>query len=173
MATTEPPGDCHGCPLSDRRSFLRSAALTLGSIMLGLGLTPDQARALPVRFAAPHAVDPDHVAYPIPAGDEVQIDRDNEVILVRHSNELYAFNLSCPHQHTALKWNQDDGQFQCPKHHSRYQPDGEFISGRATRSMDRFGLTRDGSNVVVHLDQYYRQDKEPGQWAGAVISLAS
>ena len=56
---------------------------------------------------------------------------------MRFQGVVYAFNLSCPHQNTALKWQPDDQRFQCPKHKSRYQPDGTFISGRATRGMDR------------------------------------
>ena len=28
---------------------------------------------------------------------------------------------------TALKWAPRDAQFQCPKHHSKYRPDGSFI----------------------------------------------
>ena len=62
-------------------------------------------------------------SYPTRA-DGVQIDRAQEVILVRWQSAVYAFNLSCPHQHTALRWNQGDGQFQCPKHHSNTGPTG-------------------------------------------------
>ena len=34
------------------------------------------------------------ISYTIPAADGVQIDKDNEVILVRWQNAMYAFNLS-------------------------------------------------------------------------------
>ncbi|NUQ21593.1 MAG: Rieske 2Fe-2S domain-containing protein [Gemmatimonadaceae bacterium] len=50
------------------------------------------------------------------------IDRDSEVILTRWQGLVYAFNLSCPHRHTALRWNDDAHRFQCPKHHSQYTP---------------------------------------------------
>jgi len=101
-----------------------------------------------------------------------ETDRDNEVILVRYQNEVYAFNLSCPHQNTALRWNEDSMRFQCPKHHSQYQPDGEFITGRATRNMDRLAIRRDASNtIIVDPDTMYRSDEDAADWKAAVIKL--
>jgi Rieske Fe-S protein len=114
---------------------------------------------------------PGAATYPIPPQDGVQIDRDNEVILVRWQNAVYAFNLSCPHQNTALRWNEGDAQFQCPKHHSKYRPDGTFISGRATRPMDRLSLTRNGDSVVVDLNAMHKDDIDHAGWTAAVVTL--
>ncbi len=112
------------------------------------------------------------VRYPIPAKDGVRFDDENEVILVRFNGRVYAMLLSCPHQNTALKLDPaGSGGFYCTKHESRYKPDGEFISGRATRNMDRFAIRRDGASVAVNLDVYYESDSEPTQWAGAVITV--
>jgi Rieske Fe-S protein len=101
----------------------------------------------------------------------VQIDRENEVILVRWEGAIYAFNLSCPHQHTALRWRDGDSQFQCPKHHSKYRPDGTFISGRATRGMDRFNLTRSGDELTVDVDSMHKQDEDRAGWDAAALHL--
>ena len=109
--------------------------------------------------------------YPIPATDGVTIDDKNEVILVRWQSQIYAFNLSCPHQNTALKWLAADGRFQCPKHKSRYQPDGTFISGRATRNMDRLPIKRDGSSVVVDVDHAFESDKDQAAWRAATVQV--
>ena len=109
--------------------------------------------------------------YPIPAADGVTIDRDSQVILVRSANTVFAFALSCPHQNTALRWNEHDHRFQCPKHKSKYQPDGTFISGRATRAMDRYAIKRDGANVVIDLATVYEQDKDAAGWGAAAIHL--
>jgi len=85
---------------------------------------------------------------------------------------MYAFNLSCPHQHTALRWDDADHRFQCPKHHSKYQPDGEFISGRATRNMDRFTIRRDaGNNIVVDVDAMLRSDQDLAAWTAATLKV--
>jgi Rieske Fe-S protein len=84
---------------------------------------------------------------------------------------MYAFNLSCPHQHTALRWNDSIKEFQCPKHKSKYQPTGNFISGRATRSMDRFAIQRNANNIVVDVDTMYQEDEQAAQRKAAFIKL--
>ena len=109
--------------------------------------------------------------YPVPAKDGALIDKKNEVILVRWEHAVYAFNLSCPHQNTALKWNDKDMRFKCPKHNSRYTPDGTFIDGRATRGMDRFSVTLEGNNVVVDVKAMHKQDADPTGWAAAMAKL--
>ena len=118
---------CEACPLVERRAFLGQAALALAGVVAALGGAPGKAAALPLRFGRALAAAGDLLTYPVPAADGAQIDHDNQVILVRYQQKVYAFNLSCPHQNTALHWQPEDGIFQCPKHHSRYQPDGTFI----------------------------------------------
>jgi nitrite reductase/ring-hydroxylating ferredoxin subunit len=156
--------DCDHCPLaSGRRAFLHAAAHAAGAFAV-LVLTPRGAAALWSSTTQ---------RYAIPATDGAVIDRDNQVILVRWQDAIYAFALSCPHQNTALRWLDADGRFQCPKHHSRYQPDGTFISGRATRNMDRLTITRDGDAVVVDVDALHKSTDDAAGWAAAVIHLAS
>ena len=113
----------------------------------------------------------DEASYPIPAADGTTIDTDNEVILVRFHNVIYAFSLACPHQNTALKWIDDEHHFQCPKHKSTYQPDGTFIEGRATRGMDRYAIRRDGAKVVVDLSTVFEQDKDGAAWSAAQLPV--
>lgn len=163
---------CEQCDLANRRDFLREMLAAVAAACATFGATPAQAAALAVRFARGIRVRNEEHAYPIPPADGATIDKENQIILVRFEHNVYAFNLSCPHQNTALRWNADETQFQCPKHHSRYRPDGVFLSGRATRSMDRFGVRRDGANVVVDVDKFYRQDKNPAEWAAAAIALS-
>jgi len=147
--------ECESCPLAGRREFLRDAFFGL----------------LAVRFGGALARRGAELTYPLPATDGATIDKDNQLILARSEEKVYAFNLSCPHQNTALRWYPEDSQFQCPKHHSRYRSDGVFISGRATRSMDRLGIRRDGANVIVDVNKFYREDQNPAEWAAAVVTL--
>jgi nitrite reductase/ring-hydroxylating ferredoxin subunit len=110
-------------------------------------------------------------SYTLPAEDGVNIDQDNEVILVRNAGHVYAFALSCPHENTALRWRKQDQRFQCPRHDSKYQPDGTFMSGRATRHMDRFAIRRDGQKVIVNLARLWRSDQQKSEWDAAAITL--
>jgi len=164
--------DCESCPLiSNRRDFLRDAAFGVAGVLATLGIARSAA-ALPVSMIKAAARGKAGITYAIPAADGVQIDRDNEVMLTRYQNAVYAFNLSCPHQRTALRWNEQDKQFQCPKHHSKYDPKGDFISGRATRGLDRLAIVRQGTNVVVDIDQMYKEDEDATQWTSAFVKLA-
>ncbi len=111
------------------------------------------------------------VEYPVPASDGAIIDRQNDVMVVRYRDECFAFALSCPHQNTALKWLPADNRFQCPKHKSKYSPDGVFLSGRATRNMDRLPIRRAGSRLLVDADRVYESDKNAAGWAAAMVPL--
>jgi len=163
---------CCGCEdAADRRAFLRDAARAGVALLVALGASPARAGALTFRSVVARHAGLGEVSYPLPADDGVSIDRDNELILVRYDGRAYAFALSCPHQNTALRWLEKDSVFQCPKHKSRYQPDGTFISGRATRGMDRFAIRREGGAVLVDLETLYQQDEDGAGWAAAVVKL--
>ena len=139
--------------------------------MAGVALRPETAAAVPVVEASGTQTGPAEHSYPLPAADEVTIDRDTQVIVVRFQQKAYAFNLACPHENTALRWKARDGRFQCPRHESQYQPDGTFISGRATRNMDRFAIRRAGDSLVIDLDRLFRSDQQASDWAAAAVSL--
>jgi nitrite reductase/ring-hydroxylating ferredoxin subunit len=159
--------DCGGCTLLGRRAFLRDAAFAAAAIA-AVGAT---AGAMPVRLIDAIARHDEFVTYPLPTADGVFIDRKNEVIVARAANQVYAFMLSCPHQNTALRWNASDHRFQCPKHQSQYAPDGTFIEGRATRSMDRFAVQRKDDNLVVNLDKVFEGDRDAAGWKAASLAL--
>jgi Rieske Fe-S protein len=162
------------CALYDameRRAFLRDAVLRALAAIGALSLVADSAAALPVHFTSGSGGRADKT-YPIPASDGVVVDKDESVIIARFQGRVYAFSLACPHQNTVLRWDGGNGRFQCPKHRSRYRPDGSFIEGRATRGMDRFAIKQDGANIVVNLDALYRQDEHAAQWTSAFVSVS-
>jgi Rieske Fe-S protein len=99
------------------------------------------------------------------------IDKAEGVIIARSAGRVLALSLTCPHQNTALRWQQKAGEFQCTKHKSRYKPDGIFIAGRATRAMDRFAITREGASVVVDAARLFRADEQTAEWTAAVLSV--
>lgn len=162
--------DCGGCRLS-RREFMQDMLVLAAGALAAQGLTPSSALAMPMNMVAASSRRGQDATYPIPQQDGASIDRDNQVILVRFQSHVYAFALYCPHQHTALRWEAAEGRFQCPKHHSKYRPDGVFISGRATRGMDRYAVRQEGESVLVNLDKLYRDDEDHAGWLAAAVSL--
>ncbi|WP_461411802.1 QcrA and Rieske domain-containing protein [Gemmatimonas sp.] len=164
MKNAAPLPDCTMC--TARRDFLRQS-LTVGTALAGLALFGP---VTPLQAIEPRS-DRGPVKYALPAADGVSIDKVNEVILCRHAGEVYAFALSCPHQNTALKVMPKGAGFQCPRHKSKYQPNGTFVSGRATRNMDRLQITRDGDTITVDPAVAFESDTDPAKWAAAVIKV--
>jgi nitrite reductase/ring-hydroxylating ferredoxin subunit len=170
--STNPCTTCGETTTADgtsRREFLKCTGTVFSLAMLGLDAT--SAVALPVSMGAKGAAAGSERRYPIPASDGVTIDKSNQVIIVRYQSGVYAFNLACPHENNALKWLPKDNRFQCPKHQSQYQPTGNFTSGRATRNMDRLGVSREDNALVVDLNKFFQSDKNPAGWAAAVVAL--
>jgi len=155
-----------------RRGFLGHAvALPTALAVVGHLLDADTAEAAGIRPVAAVPSDGPEQRYPIPAADGVSIDQANQIILVRSNGRIMAFNLACPHENTALRWRRQDGRFQCPRHESKYQPDGTFLEGRATRNMDRLPIRLDGNQVVVDLSVMFRSDEDPAKWAAAAVAV--
>jgi nitrite reductase/ring-hydroxylating ferredoxin subunit len=163
---------CAGCgSATSRRRALGQISTAALAAMAGVELWPGSAAALPVSEGAGAPAGGSTTRFPLPAADAVSIDRQTQVILVRFQQSAYAFNLACPHENTALRWKERRGHFQCPRHESEYQPDGTFISGRATRNMDRFAIERVGDELAVDLDRLFRSDEQPQEWAAAAVAL--
>ena len=179
MSSNDRPSDgadrpsCEGCALVARRDFVREAGAAAVSILIALGATPARAAAAPIEFVSALGGGTDEKSYPIPAADGVQIDKDNATMLTRWQGKVYVFSLACPHQNTMLHWSDKDHEFQCPKHHSRFQVDGTYVpnSGRATRGLDRFAVRKDGNNVVANLDSLWQQDEDEAAWNAAFITV--
>jgi Rieske Fe-S protein len=161
---------CDGCGTS-RREFLGRVSLGALAAAVAIEIGAGGADAFPVTFVEGTQVAANQRSYPIPAGDGATIDRTEEVIVARLGQQVFAFNLACPHEHTALRWRAEDMRFQCPRHGSKYQPDGTFISGRATRNMDRFAVQHSGNTLIVDLSQLFRSDQQSAQWTAAAVTV--
>jgi nitrite reductase/ring-hydroxylating ferredoxin subunit len=165
-----PCASCGGGPgVPSRRAFLQLAAcVTISAAALGLSAT--DAEALAVGFVEGTPAGSER-RYPVPAADGVTIDKTGQVIVVRYQGHLYAFNLACPHQNQMLRWLPKEGRFQCPKHESKYQPTGVFMTGRATRNMDRLGVRVEGAELLVNVDRMFKSDQDPSGWAAATAAV--
>lgn len=164
----QPCSACGSCMA--RRDFVLRG---LGTALLAgvWSALPRAAAASPIGWLEGRT-EGDGIRYPVPADDGVQVDRGNELIVVRHAGLVAAFALSCPHQRSMLKWREKDGIFRCTKHGSEYSPDGAFLQGRATRNMDRLGIRLEGAEVVVDPATVYKSDEDAAGWAAAVVRIA-
>jgi hypothetical protein len=92
---------CSECDVgSSRRRFLREAGMALAALA-ALGISAEATELKLGRVTALLRAG-SVVRYPVPSADGAQIDNQQEIILVRWQGSIYAFNLSCPHQRTAL-----------------------------------------------------------------------
>jgi nitrite reductase/ring-hydroxylating ferredoxin subunit len=153
-----------------RRDFLNRVSSLAFAALVASGVESKDACGFPL-IAVCATLESDECSYPIPFSDSVSIDQGNQVILVRHANHIYAFPLACPHENAALSWQPQDGRFRCPRHQAKYQPDGSFISGRATRNMDRFDVRIQDQKVVVALNKLYDSERQKSQWEAAFVAL--
>ena len=152
-------GACAGCE-PDRREFMKEVARVAVLLLV------------PLTWRTGVALASGGLQYPLPSSDGATVDKENELIVARVQGKAYAFALSCPHQRTMLKWLPGEGRFQCPRHKSKYRPDGSFISGRATRGMDRHPIRLDGSTLVIDSPSTYREDRDAAAWQTAFVAVS-
>lgn len=164
-------GRCHCFDAEwTRREFLSKASyLAIAALFSADGRAKD-ADAFPLSVISGN-LEGAECSYGVPSSNGVGIDSDNQVILVRNANCVYAFALACPHENTALRWRPRDGYFLCPRHQAKYQPDGGFLSGRATRNMDRFSVRLEGQKIIVDLNRLYRSDEQKAEWQSAFVTV--
>ncbi len=154
-------------PDETRREFLRSSGCMVLALVAADAL-PGDLLASPIQVITGTPSGKER-SYPVPASDGVSVDRDAQLILVRTQGRVMAFALSCPHQNAAVRWSDKDQRFKCTKHDSKYQADGVYKSGRATRNMDRFAIRSDGHGLVVDLSRVFHSDTDAAGWAAAVV----
>ena len=166
--------DCHECAVAtaSRRAFLREVgAAAIAALTLTAIATPAAALAESVSELLPTGAAGRRRIYDIPKGDSIAVDEANDVIVARWQDRVYAFSLKCPHRGSRLEWRGDEQRIYCPKHKARFQQDGLHASGRVSRDLDRYAVTRDGATLVVDLDVVLRSDRDAVTWRGAVVMI--
>ena len=168
--------DCGGCELAarSRRAFMKEMALAAVGLLGVSALRP--AEALAESAIAIEPLGNGSVggrlqrSYALPTSDVIQVDVDNEVIIARWQNRVYAFSTKCPHKGATLRWLDDEQKIFCPKHKARFGRDGAHLSGRGTRALHRYDISRSGNSIVVDLDVELREDADPAAWKAAVAT---
>jgi nitrite reductase/ring-hydroxylating ferredoxin subunit len=165
---------CTDCPaaIASRRAFLRDAGAMVAAVFAA-GAMASPAHALVNAVAETKATNARGVlrTYALPATDSISVDVDNDLILARWQNRVYAFSLKCPHRGTRLEWLANEERIFCPKHKARFMANGSHVSGRGSRDLDRYALTRQGGSVIVDLGAVLRADTDANAWRAAVIAV--
>jgi len=172
--TVERSSACDDCPATaaSRRAFIRDVGVMVAALFAaGAFASPGAAFASTIAEVLPSGARGVLRTYAVPSGDSIAIDVDNDLILARWQNRVYAFSLKCPHRGTRLEWHNDEQRVFCPKHKARFTPNGTHDSGRGSRDLDRYSLSRQGSAVIVDLGSVLRADSDAAAWRAAVIIL--
>ena len=164
---------CSDCPAAGgRRAFLRDVGLAAAAALAAVAFRqPGAAFAAGIGEITSLPAKLPERSYPIPVVDSVSVDVENEVILARWENRLYAFSLKCPHKGARLEWRNAEQRIFCPKHKARFLGEGSHVSGRGSRDLDRYAVRRGASGAVVDLGRVLRSDTDPAEWAAAVLAL--
>jgi nitrite reductase/ring-hydroxylating ferredoxin subunit len=163
---------CEAACAIGRARFLRSTALTALAGLTGIAVVTDPALAQSVGSIAPTQSRGKVLTYAIPAKDGALIDAGNGVIIARVKNTVYALSVICPHRATTtLEWLPDTREFHCPKHDALFQPDGELVSGRPDRAMDRYTVHRAGQSIAVDTAAVFQQDTAHDAWTRALVTV--
>ena len=165
-------GDCPAAALT-RRAFFRDLGVAVGAAIAAQAvIPPGEALAQFVGEISPIASARLERSYAVPSLDGVFVDETNDVILARWQNRAYAFSIKCPHKGARLTWRSSEGRVYCPKHKARFAADGQHLSGRGSRDLDRHPVRRSGDTLVVDTSVLLRADRDTERWSSAVVALA-
>jgi nitrite reductase/ring-hydroxylating ferredoxin subunit len=145
--------------------------LSVVATLAATGFSPGAALAEVVRETWGKRLSAALRSYALPSTDAVLVDESNDVIIARYSRKVYAFSQRCPHKGARLVWHEDEDRIFCPKHKARFMKNGDHASGRTSRNLDRYALRMQGREVIVDTDRIYREDRAPGEWSSAVLSV--
>ena len=71
----------------------------------------------------------------------------------KSEHQVKVFSPICPHLGCGVRWNQRDGQFQCPCHGSVYDQNGNVVDGPAPRPLDELpSKIEDGELKVIYKE---------------------
>ena len=171
--TVQPASSCD-CPIAaaGRRRFLRDVgAMVAAALAVGALASPAAALVNAVAEVGPTNAAGPLRTYALPSTDSISIDVANDVILARWQGRVHAFSLKCPHRGARLEWHEDEQRIFCPKHKARFTAEGTHDSGRGSRDLDRYRLSRQNGSIVVDLASVLRTDADPGAWRAAVIDI--
>ena len=104
-----------------------------------------------------------------------QFHKDKGVWVISDGKELVVLSAMCTHLGCATAWKEDQAQFACPCHKSKFDLDGiNQPGGKSKRPLERCSLRLvqidDGEQVEVDPTRRLRRDKD--EWSDPAASIA-
>ncbi len=136
-------------PSFSRRHFLELigiwaiGATAVGSMVLSSEyLSPNIVKEPPMRFRIGR---PENY----PPGS-VTLNKEQKVFIVRaKEGYFYALSAVCTHLGCIANWKAEEGIVACPCHGSKFDREGNVITGPAPRPLPRFGMLLDDQGQLV------------------------
>ena len=100
--------------------------------------------------------------------------KDERIIVLRDSDELTAFEGSCPHAGADLSTGLIcENRLICPWHHATFDTKtGALLEPVATRGLKRYAIQDDGDEKVIHLDDAVKHETiQPQDIANQTLTL--
>lgn len=73
-------------------------------------------------------------------GKAVKYDGHNMGLYKDEQGKLHGVSTDCPHIHCAVKWNNAERSWDCPCHGSRFDIDGELLTGPSQKQLRKFDI---------------------------------
>jgi cytochrome b6-f complex iron-sulfur subunit len=136
-------------PSFSRRHFLELIGIGAigvtaagGMVLSGEYLSPNVVKEPPTRFK----IGPPEYYPP----GSVTLNKEHKVFIVR-AKEGYLYTLSavCTHLGCIANWRAEDGIVACPCHGSKFDREGNVITGPAPRPLPRFEMSLDDQGQLI------------------------
>ncbi|HVT91625.1 MAG TPA: ubiquinol-cytochrome c reductase iron-sulfur subunit [Bryobacteraceae bacterium] len=82
-------------------------------------------------------------------GWKVTSEKTTAWIIKQPDGQAVALAPQCTHLGCAYRWDEQDGNFLCPCHNSRFSKDGSVLSGPAPRPLDRYAVRTEGARLLI------------------------
>lgn len=79
--------------------------------------------------------------------------KKKEFLFIRDTvDTVKVMNPICTHRQCTVEYNPEEGNIECPCHHSRYNLEGEVLNGPAERPLQRFESELKDGRIIFEIE---------------------
>jgi Rieske Fe-S protein len=89
----------------------------------------------------------------VPINSVLPFEYDGQYAYLRKTADgtIIALSQRCSHQGCRIAFDLPSNQFRCPCHQGVFTAQGDVVSGRPIRALERFATRRDGDNIQIFI----------------------